>query len=98
MIDARAGEIICGHYHSHPFRVCSACLLPMPPECISKILFFSQDDVDLMTSTFAQPWMLGLLCAVEPRLDDVLGHLPVRLYGWRRGQLVARGFHVLADE
>lgn len=31
-------EIIAGWYHSHPFRVCADCPMPMPIECIRKIL------------------------------------------------------------
>ena len=90
-----AEERIVGWYHSHPFRFCSECPLPTPPECIDKVLFFSQDDVHLMETTFDQPFMVGLLSAVEPRIDSAIGHLPVRLFGWRQGIVQQRGFHVI---
>ena len=67
----------------------------MPTECIQKVLFFSPDDIQLMESTFAQPFMVGLLAAVEPRLSESLCHLPARLFGWRQGQVLERGFHVV---
>jgi proteasome lid subunit RPN8/RPN11 len=91
------GEIIVGNLHSHPFRACAECPVPMPTECVNKILFFSQQDVVLMESTFDQPYMVGLLVGIEPRLEAALGHLPVRLYGFHNGQVVERGFHVVAD-
>jgi hypothetical protein len=50
-----------------------------------------------MESTFDQPYMVGLLVGVEPRLEAALGHLPVRLYGFHNGRVVERGFHVVAD-
>lgn len=95
VVDLRGeGEIVAGWVHSHPFRVCKDCPLPTPPDCIKKILFYSADDEFVMEQAFARPFMVGLLTAVEPRLEEALGHLPVRLYGWAQGQIAARGFHV----
>jgi proteasome lid subunit RPN8/RPN11 len=88
-------EIFAGWVHSHPFRLCSECPLPVPAECVSKVLFYSSDDVFLMEQTFPRPFMVGLLTAVEPKLERALGHLPVRLYGWRDGEVCPRGFHVI---
>jgi proteasome lid subunit RPN8/RPN11 len=89
------GEVIVGWYHSHPFRFCDACPLPTPPECINKVLFYSDEDLHLMETTFEQPYMMGLLLAVEPKLEAALGHLPVRLFGWNQGTIQARGFEVV---
>jgi hypothetical protein len=88
-------EILVGWFHSHPFRFCAECPLPTPAECIQKVLFFSSDDVQLMESTFNQPFMVGLLAAVEPKLEVALHHPPVRLFGWHHGEVLARGFHVI---
>ena len=52
---------------------------------------------DIMELTFNQPFMVALQTAVEPRLEAVLGHLPVRLYGWRDGVIVPRGFEVIEE-
>jgi proteasome lid subunit RPN8/RPN11 len=96
IIQLRArGESVIGWYHSHPFRLCAECPLPPPPECIAKVLFYSQDDIHLMETTFEQPFMVGLLAAVEPRIEEAIGHLPVKLYGWQKGEIKPRGFEVV---
>jgi hypothetical protein len=96
LIDLRgAGEILVGWMHSHPFRFCTECPVPAPAECIAKVLFFSRDDEFVMETAFPQPFMVGLVAAVEPRLEAALGHPPVRLFGWDRGVIRARGFHVV---
>jgi proteasome lid subunit RPN8/RPN11 len=89
------GETFVGWVHSHPFTLCAECPVPAPPECVSKVLFYSTDDEFLMELTFARPFMVGLLTAVEPRLEAALGHLPVKLFGWRNGLIEARGFEVI---
>jgi proteasome lid subunit RPN8/RPN11 len=91
------GEVFVGWVHSHPFRFCADCPSPPKPECIDKVLFFSADDTFLMGLAFAQPFMVGLQTAVEPRLEQALGHFPVRLYGWRDAEVVPRGFEVIED-
>jgi proteasome lid subunit RPN8/RPN11 len=89
------GEIFVGWMHSHPFRFCAECPLPVPQECIDKVLFYSGEDEFLMELSFARPFMVGLLAAVEPRLEGALGHPPVRLFGWKDARIAARGFEVL---
>jgi proteasome lid subunit RPN8/RPN11 len=91
------GEIFAGWVHSHPFRFCAECPTPPKPDCVDKVLFFSPEDHFLMEVTFAQPFMVALQTAVEPRLAQVLGHLPVRLYGWHDGVIVPRGFEVIEE-
>lgn len=91
------GEIIAGWVHSHPFRFCPECPLPTPADCLAKVVFYSADDEFLMEQIFARPFMVGLLTAVEPRLEQALGHLPVRLYGWRQGEIHPRGFEVIEE-
>jgi proteasome lid subunit RPN8/RPN11 len=89
-------EIVVGWYHSHPFRYCAECPLPTPPECLEKVLFYSEDDIQLMETTFYQPFMIGLLVAIEPRIEASLGHLPVKLFGWLSGGGIGpRGFEVV---
>lgn len=88
------GEIFVGWAHSHPFRFCAECPVSPPPECVAKVLFFSPEDHFLMRLAFPRPFMVGLQTTVEPRLEQALGHLPVRLYGWRAGKVEARGFEV----
>jgi proteasome lid subunit RPN8/RPN11 len=96
VIDVRGeGEIFVGWMHSHPFRFCKECPLPVPKECMEKVLFYSADDEFLMELSFARPFMIGLLAAVEPRLQGALGHAPIKLYGWNKGLIEARGFEVI---
>jgi hypothetical protein len=64
---------------------------------VDKVLFYSSDDEFLMELTFARPFMVGLLTAVEPKLERPLGHAPVRLYGWKNGEIVPRGFEVIEE-
>jgi hypothetical protein len=98
LIDIRGeGEILVGWMHSHPFRFCADCPIPAPEECITKILFFSRDDEFVMEAAFPQPYMVGLLAGLEPRLEAAIGHKPVRLFGWDRGVIRARGFHLIGD-
>jgi proteasome lid subunit RPN8/RPN11 len=91
------GEIFAGWVHSHPFRFCAECPNPPKPDCAGKVLFFSPEDHFLMELTFGQPFMVALQTAVEPRLEQVLGHAPVRVYGWRDGVIVPRGFEVIEE-
>jgi proteasome lid subunit RPN8/RPN11 len=91
------GEIFVGWVHSHPFGLCAECPAVPPPECVAKVLFFSEDDEFLMELSFPRPFMVGLLCAREPRLKAALGHAPVRLFGWLDGNIVPRGFEVIDD-
>jgi proteasome lid subunit RPN8/RPN11 len=88
-------ELIVGWVHSHPFRLCAECPVPVPAECQAKVLFYSTDDEFLMELTFPRPFMVGLLTAVEPKLEQTLGHLPVKLFGWKNGQIAPRGFEVI---
>ncbi len=90
-----ANEFICGWYHSHPFLLCAECPLPTPPECLAKVLSYSDDDLHLMETTFEQPYMVGLLATIDPRIETTLGHLPIKLFGWRDGEVQPRGFDVL---
>jgi len=96
VVDMRGeDEIFAGWVHSHPFRFCAECPTPPKPDCVGKILFFSPDDVFVMEQTFPRAFMVALQTAVEPRLASVLRHEPVRLYGWRQGEVVPRGFEVI---
>ncbi len=89
------GELVVGWMHSHPFRLCEECPVPVPTECQAKVLFYSTDDEFVMEQSFPRPFMVGLLAAVEPKLERTLGHLPVKLFGWNDGQVRPRGFEVI---
>ena len=91
-------EIVVGWAHSHPFKFCAACPLQTPPECVEKVLFYSTADLQVMQAAFADAFAVGLLVAPnEPRLTEALGHSAVRLFGYRRGVIVARGFTLVGN-
>ncbi|HWG47332.1 MAG TPA: Mov34/MPN/PAD-1 family protein [Gemmataceae bacterium] len=89
------GEIFVGWVHSHPFLLPDPVPEPLPVECVNDILFFSDDDRFVMEQAFARPFLVALQTAVDSRLERALGHLPLRLYGWRDGEVVPRGFQVI---
>jgi hypothetical protein len=90
------GELYAGWWHTHPSRHwCDQC----PPEkrqsC--KIAgqssgdFFSAHDVALHRAIFSRAYSVALVIS-----DGCEGGHPVwRLFGWRYGMLMARGFHIL---
>jgi proteasome lid subunit RPN8/RPN11 len=88
------GELIVGWMHSHPFRLCAECPVPVPAECQAKVLFYSGDDEFVMETSFARPFMVGLLAAVDAKIEATLKRAPVRLFGWDGGKVRQRGFEV----
>jgi hypothetical protein len=90
-------ETLIGWHHTHPFALCQECPLPTPPECLDKVFFFSSDDVQVMSTTFYQPFMVGLLSGVDPRLEQALGHPPLRCFHWSDGEVIRGGILVFDD-
>ena len=83
-----ADEAILGWWHSHP-NWCRNCATDRKKVCPLNRVFFSKDDCDLHRTVFARAYQLGLLLSVR---DD--GIIPA-LFGWRRGIITARSFHLL---
>ena len=91
------GEIQLGWWHSHPAsHWCDAC----PPEKRQRCKtagtpsgdFFSAHDVALHRAVFPRAYSIALV------LSDGCGNAgtPVwRLFGWRYGMVMARGFHLM---
>lgn len=80
--------VTLGWAHSHP--PCEGC--PQNPDCSRETRFFSAADVEVHTSAFASPFMLGLVVgkagtapATEPGF---------RLYGWRDAQVQEISYRV----
>lgn len=82
-------EILLGWYHSHPAKEwCKDC----PPEkqrTCSLDCFFSAADRQVHATLFPHAYSIALVATD--------GHRGLRhdLYGWRRTQIVQRGFHTL---
>ena len=87
----RSDEIMLGWWHSHPARFW--CEKSCPPErrraCALMRSFFSEDDVCLHETVFAQAFHTAL---VVNNTDEGLQHA---LFGWRRGMICQRGIHIL---
>jgi len=88
-----ADEMLLGWWHSHPVRVwCREC----PPEkqavCSLAAGFFSEHDRALHRAVFPGAQSVGLL------VNDIAAGPTFSFFGWRQGELVARGFSVLGDD
>ena len=83
-----AGESIQGWWHSHP-NWCRSCASERKKVCPLNEIFFSKDDCGLHRTVFPRAYHLGLLLS-----DRDLGIVPA-LFGWRRGLVVCRSFHLL---
>lgn len=84
-----AGEVLCGWQHAHP-EFCAAC----PPEarraCAYARPFFSDEDVHMHRTIFANAFQVALLSSDlgEEALDQ-------SLFGWNRGVVAPRSFYIV---
>ncbi len=87
----RRGELLLGWWHSHPVKEwCKTC----PPEkkgsCPLSRGFFSESDQLLHRTVFPRAYMVALVVTnVDP------GRIRCSLFGWGRGGIGVRGFHLL---
>jgi proteasome lid subunit RPN8/RPN11 len=86
----RRGEIMLGWWHSHPVREwCKGCSLESQKVCAMGKDFFSAHDHALHRTIFPRAYSVALV------VNDLCGeHATFSLFGWRRGLLESRGFHV----
>lgn len=84
------GEAILGWWHSHP-DWCRDCSEDRRRECALSGVFFSSDDVALHRTVFPRADHVALL------LSDRAGVIIPSLFGWRRGTVTYRGFHVTGE-
>lgn len=84
------GERVVGWHHFHPWW-CRSCPTERRPGCTLDPSAFSSDDVSLH-GLFALPCATALLSHERP--DGTIAHA---LHGWRRGVVVARGYHRIDD-
>jgi proteasome lid subunit RPN8/RPN11 len=83
------GEIICGWWHLH-LQFCRNCPEERRRVCALARPFFSGEDLHLHRACFPQAYQVALLISDLPE-----GGLTPALFGWRRGVIERRGFHVL---
>jgi hypothetical protein len=89
-LDLRASdEAILGWWHSHP-DWCKKCPPDKRKVCPLNGIFFSNDDCRLHRAVFPRAYHLGLLLS-----DREAGIIPT-MFGWRRGMIASRAYHLLA--
>jgi hypothetical protein len=87
----RGNDLMIGWWHHHPdFCRLRGCPIERRRVCTASSAFFSAEDVQLHRAIFARAFHIALLIS-----DSAATGLTSALYGWRRGIVVGRGFHVL---
>lgn len=93
VLDLRGrGERWCGWWHRHPVRSwCRSC----PPEkqraCRLGRGFFSEHDRQVHRAVFSRAWNVALVFN-----DVAFADASFSMFGWSRGDIRVRGYHVLA--
>jgi proteasome lid subunit RPN8/RPN11 len=86
------GEIMLGWWHSHPVREwCKKCPEERRRQCALARGFLSDDDRLLHRTVFPRAYSVALVAS------DVEGGPTFTLFGWRRGLLEERTFHLSAE-
>ena len=84
----KQNEVMLGWWHSHP-DFCRNCPGERRAACDLARPFFSAEDCALQRTVFARAFNIGLLASYLGS-----GELAHTLFGWRRGMIESRGFHV----
>ncbi|MDT4953908.1 MAG: hypothetical protein QOJ02_2046 [Acidobacteriota bacterium] len=86
----RKGELMLGWWHSHPVREwCKDCSTESRKVCKMACDFFSAHDHALHRTIFPRAYSVALV------VNDLAGVAATfSMFGWRRGLLEARGFHI----
>lgn len=88
----RRHELMCGWWHFHP-DFCRNCPEEKQRACIIPRPFFSPEDVHMHRAIFPRAFHVALLVSDHGREP-----FDVRLFGWRHGMVVSRGFDVLGTD
>ena len=88
-------EIMCGWWHSQSYmkETCKDCSKGKDGSCNVNAAFMSGDDVALHRTTFPRAYSLALVVG-----DGPCSGLTRALFGWRRGVVAARGYHIECDQ
>ena len=86
----RKGEIMLGWWHSHPVREwCKDCAVESQKVCGMASDFFSAHDQALHRTVFSRAYNVAIV------VNDVSFSDPTfSMFGWRRGLIESRGFHL----
>jgi hypothetical protein len=86
----RKGEVMLGWWHSHPVREwCKGCSQESRKACAMAADFFSAHDHGLHRTIFPRAYSVALVVN-DLAADDAT----FSMFGWRRGLLESRGFHL----
>lgn len=86
-------EMQLGWWHTHPAREwCKNCPEENRRVCKRSGEFFSSDDAALHRTVFPRAYSVGLVIS-----DSYASGLTFPMFGWNRGLVEQRGFHVLRD-
>ena len=85
----RREELLCGWYHSH-INWCRHCPVENQLRCTRSNAFFSPEDVHLHRVCFASAHAVALQTT-----DNIHTGMTWSLYGWSRGAVIGRGFHII---
>jgi hypothetical protein len=93
MLDLRhQGEQWCGWWHRHPVATwCRKCDPEKQRVCRLARDFFSEHDRQVHRAVFPRAYNVALVFN-----DSALAETSFSLFGWHRGDLCPRGFHLLA--
>jgi proteasome lid subunit RPN8/RPN11 len=90
----RKNEIMLGWWHSHPVREwCKGCSIESQKVCKMAVDFFSAHDHALHRTVFPRAYSVALVVNDLAAEDATFS-----MFGWRRGLLEARGFHLTGVE
>jgi hypothetical protein len=86
----RKGELMLGWWHSHPVREwCKDCSAESQKACAMAVDFFSAHDHALHRTVFPRAYSVALVVNDLSENDATFS-----MFGWRRGLLESRGFHL----
>jgi hypothetical protein len=84
------GEIWLGSFHTHPVRAwCAKCAPESQAKCPMRGNFFSTTDVALHRAVFLAAYCVALV------VSDSVSGIDISCFGWRRGRVMSRSFHVV---
>ena len=89
----KPGEIMLGWFHSHPVKEwkCKECPVERQKVCGLAKDFLSAHDRALHRTVFPRAWCIALVAN-----DVAFSDVTFSMFGWDRGGLTPRGFHVMS--
>ncbi len=93
----RRDEAMVGWWHSHPIRHWCKCERAKQINYPLAKEFFSEQDVALHRAVFPRAYSVGLVVSDTPSSGPERWTVTGALFGWRRGLVEPRGFHLMEN-